>query len=107
MSELNDEKYEEIVMGLIVSGGNARSLAMEAIQAAKAGEFDKAGTLMTECEEALTEAHNIQTELIQKEIRGEHVQIMLLMVHAQDHLMNAIVVKDMALEIIDLHQKIK
>lgn len=105
MSEINDEKYEEIVMGLIVSGGDARSLAMEAIQAAKAGDFVKADSLMADCENALTEAHKIQTELIQKEIRGEHVQIMLLMVHAQDHLMNAIVVKDMATEIIDLHKK--
>ena len=104
MTDMTDEKYEEIVMGLIVSGGNARSLAMEAIQAAKAGDFDKADILMTECEEALSEAHNIQTELIQKEIRGEHVHIMLLMVHAQDHLMNAIVVKDMALEFIELYR---
>ncbi len=107
MSDFNDEKYEEVVMGLIVSGGNARSLAMEAIQAAKAGDFNKGGTLMEECEEALAEAHNIQTELFQKEIRGEHVQVMLLMVHAQDHLMNAIVVKEMALEIIDLYKKMQ
>ncbi|MBF4694458.1 PTS lactose/cellobiose transporter subunit IIA [Fusibacter sp. Q10-2] len=102
-----DEKYEEVVMGLIVSSGDARSLAMEAIQAAKAKAFDKANALMAECEIALTKAHNIQTELIQKEIRGEHVQIMLLMVHAQDHLMNAIVVKEMAMEIIELHHKIE
>jgi cellobiose PTS system EIIA component len=107
MEELVDEKYEEIVMGLIVSSGNARSLAMEAIRAAKEGMFEKADVLLTECEDALIEAHNIQTELIQKEIRGEHVPIMLLMVHAQDHLMNAIVVKEMAHEIIDLHKKVK
>lgn len=107
MSDFNQEEYEEIVMGLIVSGGNARSLAMEAIQAAKTGDFDKAHALMEDCEKALTEAHNVQTEMIQKEIRGEHTPIMLLMVHAQDHLMNAIVVKEMAQEIIDLHRKME
>ena len=31
---------------------------------------------------------------------------MLLMVHAQDHLMDAMVVKDLAAEIVDLYRKL-
>lgn len=104
MPEVVDEKYEEIILGLVVSGGNARSLAMEAIQAAKGGDFSKADALMAECEEALAETHQIQTELIQKEVRGEHMPVMLLMVHAQDHVMNAMVVKDLAVEFIELYR---
>ncbi len=33
--QLNQDQYDELVMNLVVEGGNARSLAMEAIQEAK------------------------------------------------------------------------
>lgn len=103
---LTQEQYDELIMNLVVEGGNARSLAMEAIQAAKAGEFEEAEKRLQECEEALNEAHKVQTDLIQSEIRGEHIQVMLLMVHAQDHLMDAMVVKDMAQEMIELYRRL-
>lgn len=103
---MTPDEYDELVMNLVVEGGNARSLAMEAIQAAKGGDLDKAEALLKECDEALVEAHNAQTDLIQAEIQGEHIQVMLLMVHAQDHLMDAMVVKDMAREIVDLYKKL-
>lgn len=101
---MTQDEYDELVMNLVVEGGNARSLAMEAIQEAKKGNFDQADALMKECDEALLAAHNTQTDMIQAEIRGEHIQVMLLMVHAQDHIMDAMVVKDMAAEIIELYR---
>jgi PTS system cellobiose-specific IIA component len=103
---MTPDEYDEMIMSLVVQGGNARSLAMEAIGAAKAGKMDEAEQLMQQCEEALNEAHNAQTDMIQAEIRGETTEVKLLMVHAQDHLMDALVVKDMAREIIDLYKKI-
>ena len=42
--------------------------------------------------------------MIQSEIRGDHIPVMLLMVHAQDHLMDAMVVKDMAVEFVELYR---
>lgn len=102
--QFDQDKYDELVMGLVVEGGNARSLAMEAIQSAKKGDFAQADALLQECEQALNEAHNTQTEMIQSEIRGDHVPVMLLMVHAQDHLMDAMVVHDMAVEFVDLYR---
>ncbi|HJF33529.1 MAG TPA: PTS lactose/cellobiose transporter subunit IIA, partial [Sporosarcina psychrophila] len=38
------------------------------------------------------------------EIRGEGVVVSLLLVHAQDHLMNAITFKDLAIEFVDLYE---
>lgn len=98
---------EQEIMMLIVHGGNGRSSAMEAIRAAKAGDTTKANKLIQEASIALNEAHNIQTSLIQKEISGEKAEISLLMVHAQDHLMNAMTVKDLAAEIVEIHAKCK
>lgn len=97
--------YEEIVMQIIVSGGNARSLAMEAIASAKKGDMKSAGESLAKADEELLEAHKIQTKLIQEEASGNRTEVSLLMVHAQDHLMNAITVKDMAREFLELYEK--
>lgn len=104
---MTDEQYEEIVTNLVVQGGNARSLAMEAIQAAKAGKFDEADNLIAECEKAMNAAHESQIDMIHQEIEGNSMPVKLLMVHAQDHVMDAIVVQDLAREIIDLYKIIK
>jgi len=50
-------------------------------------------------------AHRFQTDLIQGEARGEKVEIRLILIHAQDHLMNAMTVIDLAKEIIELYKK--
>ena len=62
---------EMIVMKLVVNGGNARSTAIEALRAAKAGDFKKADELMEEADTILKEAHEIQTEMIQNEIKRQ------------------------------------
>lgn len=94
--------YEQTVMGIIVNGGEGRSLSMRAIAEARTGNFAEAQSLLEQANEALTRAHGIQTELIQDEARGNNQTITLLMVHAQDHLMNAMTVKDLATEMIEI-----
>nr|WP_117161084.1 PTS lactose/cellobiose transporter subunit IIA [Paraliobacillus sp. X-1268] len=97
---------QEIIMGIIVNGGNARSNAMRAIAAAKQEKFEEANQFMELASEDLNKAHRIQTDLIQAEARGDKAEISLLMIHAQDHLMNAMTVKDLATEMIHMHEKI-
>jgi cellobiose PTS system EIIA component len=97
---------EEVSFQIILNGGNARSLAMEAINAAKTGDFEQAEQKIEEANEEMIKAHRFQTQLIQGEARGETVEIRLLLIHAQDHLMNAITVIDLAKELIELHKKI-
>jgi PTS system cellobiose-specific IIA component len=101
------KNIEAVIFQIILHGGNARSSAMEAIHAAKNGDFEEAKDKLQESLGDLNKAHQIQTSLIQEEIRGEKTEMSLLMVHAQDHLMNAITVKDMAAELVEIYQKIK
>ena len=75
-------------------------------QYAKAGDLEKADESLQAAKETVNEAHHSQTELIQAEIRGEKSPLNLLMVHAQDHLMTALVVIDLAQEFIDVYKKI-
>ncbi|MDU5107382.1 MULTISPECIES: PTS lactose/cellobiose transporter subunit IIA [unclassified Clostridium] len=97
---------EKIIMDLIIFSGEARSYAMEAMQCAKNGQIDEARNLIEKCKETLGNAHGTQTSLIQEEAAGNKTEVSLLLVHAQDHLMTSIVVKDLAEEIIDLHERL-
>ena len=101
------ENLETIIFQIILHGGNGKSSAMEAIAAAKIGNFEEAREKMAEANSALNEAHKIQTSLIQGEVRGEKTEVSLLMVHAQDHLMNAITLKDLASEFVDMYETFK
>lgn len=96
---------EEQIMSLIIYSGEARSYAMEAIAAAKDGKIEEARGLIVKADEQLGVAHNTQTSLIQAEAGGEKIEMSLLMVHAQDHFMTSMTLKDLANELIDIHAK--
>lgn len=100
------EELLETIMGLIMHGGDAKSSAMEAIYAAKAGDFAEAEEKLKGADAALGNAHKSQTALLTREASGDSVELSLLLIHGQDHLMNAITFKDLAVEIIDLHRKL-
>ncbi|CAM5379701.1 PTS lactose/cellobiose transporter subunit IIA OS=Lysinibacillus sphaericus OX=1421 GN=LS41612_07505 PE=4 SV=1 [Lysinibacillus sphaericus] len=57
--------------------------------------------------EALIEAHHAQTALLTQEAREEKVEVSMLLIHAQDHLMNAITFRDLAQEMIELYEQLK
>lgn len=96
------EELEFTVMELVVNSGAARSSALEAISCAGKGDMEGAEACMKAASEQLLAAHEVQTEMIQEEIRGNRMEISLLMVHAQDHLMNALTVRDLAEQIVQL-----
>jgi cellobiose PTS system EIIA component len=100
-----DQKNLEAIMGLIINSGNAKAFAMEAIEAAKSGDFEVAKQKVLEAEDGLIEAHHAQTAMLTEEAKGNNAEITLLTVHSQDHLMTTIVFKDLANEIIDIYKK--
>lgn len=97
---------EEKIMDLIVHSGEARSNAMEAIAAAKEGKIEEAEKLLQQAEEEVGAAHNTQTSLIQAEAGGDKVEISLLMVHAQDHFMTSLTLKDLAKEFVEIYKRL-
>lgn len=102
---MKEVSVEDIVMNLVMNGGDARSCAIEAIRAARENRYDDADKLLKDATAALNKAHNFQTDLIQSEMGGaEPTRVSLLMVHGQDHLMNAMTVCDLAAEIVDLNK---
>lgn len=98
------EENTEMVMNLIVNAGNAKSRAMEAIFAAKKRDFETAEEKFKEANTQINNAHNTQTSLIAAEANGDHTEINLIMIHAQDHLMTAIAFIDLARELVDFYK---
>ena len=97
------EELEEVVMGLIINSGQARSLAYAALKQAKQGDFAAAKTMMEQSRMALNEAHLVQTKLIEGDAGEGKMKVSLVLVHAQDHLMTSMLVT----ELIELHEKLE
>ncbi|MFX3619502.1 MAG: PTS lactose/cellobiose transporter subunit IIA [Sporolactobacillus sp.] len=101
---------QENVFQLILHGGNGRSFAMESIFLAKEGKIQEAKDSLKKAGDELIQAHHIQTKALQDEINKADSDavnaVSLLEVHGQDHLMNAMTVRDLATEIVDLYDYI-
>ena len=84
-----------VAMEIVAYSGDARTKYLDAMEAIMNDEFDKAEALIKEGDDLILDAHNQQTELITKEAAGESLEIGFLTVHAQDHLMTAMLLSDM------------
>ncbi|UNL84704.1 PTS lactose/cellobiose transporter subunit IIA [Priestia koreensis] len=96
---------ENAIFEIISYGGNARSLAHEALTAAEQEDFKKSSNIIEEAKTELNQAHSVQTKLINMELNGEGIEKSLLLVHAQDHLMTAISELSLIERMISMHKK--
>jgi len=97
---------EEIIFKLVSDAGDARSCLFEAFNYTKEGKYKKANNKMEKANESLMKAHNTQTKLIQEEARGNHVEINMLMVHAQDHIMGTMLAKELVENMMEMQKEI-
>ena len=95
---------EEIVFQIILNAGNAKSSCFEALKNAKEGDFKSAEKYLKNAEEEIVKANNIQSSMLQKEANGDHQNVTLLLMHAEDHMMSAILARDLITEMIELYK---
>jgi PTS system cellobiose-specific IIA component len=100
------EGLELVSFQIIAAAGSARSSYVEALQAAKNGNFEEAEALIKQGDTDFVEAHHVHAELIQKFAGGEDPGANILLIHAEDQVMSAEVLKLMALEFIELYKKL-
>ncbi|MBR0577015.1 PTS lactose/cellobiose transporter subunit IIA [Proteiniclasticum sp. BAD-10] len=101
MKELEKESF-----AIIAHTGEARSAYQEAVRAAKSGDFEAAEKLLKEGEEALLAGHIVHGKILAREGTPERAVVDLLLVHAEDQLMNAETFRFMAREMVEIHQKL-
>lgn len=97
---------EQLAFELISNSGSARSYTFEALDLARKGKTKEANEKMDIAKEEILKAHKMQTQLIQKEANGNKIEINILLVHAQDHLMSSILAKDLIEELISMQKEI-
>lgn len=101
---MTKEEVSMIGFEIVAYSGDARSKLLLAVEKAKGQNFDEAKKLIDEAQESLNDAHHAQTVLLQQEARGEDVEIGFITVHAQDHLMTTILLKDIVNNLLDIYK---
>ena len=93
MTEMNETyDFPTISMNIIMPAGNARTTAMESMDALMNGDSEKAAAFLREAKEYVKQAHKAQTDVLQSLAArdyngGEPVVLPMLFVHAQDTIM--------------------
>lgn len=101
-----DEKLVEQSMELILCAGNGKSMVIDAIRnLLDDGDVEKAKTQISEAGKEIGKAHEIQTSLLQAEMGGEVYEKPILLIHAQDHFMNALTIRDMGSLMVNMFER--
>ena len=70
------------------------------------GDVKQFAKLMEECNQLFIEAHKIHASLIQKEAAKEKVELSLLLIHAEDQLSSAELVRDTVNQMVALLKEV-
>jgi PTS system cellobiose-specific IIA component len=98
------DELEMAIMNIIINAGDCKNHAYMALNNVNEGKYDEANTELQLANDALAKAHDGQTMFLQREAGGEKVELSVLVVHAQDHLMTAITEKNLIEQIIELRK---
>lgn len=105
-TRMEEGSLEMISFQIISHVGTAKSLIMEALQAAKTGDFEQAKQQLSEADHYFIEGHKVHASLIQKEAAGEPVELSMLFMHAEDQLMSTETIATLVREMIDMYRRI-
>lgn len=103
--ELENLSAEQVNFMLILHSGNARSKVLQVLREYREGNADEADSLLAQAEDDLKQAHEIHFKMVQKEASGEKVEFALLLMHAEDHLMSTLSMKELVKELIELFKQ--
>ncbi len=107
MAKMEESQSQLVAFTIILHSGNARTNIHEAMICMREGNFAQAQSKMEQAEAELVLAHQSQTELLQAFAGGTQIEIQIIMVHAQDHLMSTMTFKDIALELEHVYKRIQ
>lgn len=103
--EMNKEEVAMIGFEVVAYAGEARSKLMEALSEAERRNFVRAEELVEEANTSLMAAHKSQTQMLAAEASGESIEVGFIMVHAQDHLMTTMLLKDTIKHLFNIYKK--
>ena len=88
--------------------GTAKSCYINAVEAAKKGDFDGAADLMKQGDEAYNGGHDVHMKLLQADAAGEREPVApLILLHAEDQMAGTEIAKLMAKNLIDVERELQ
>ncbi|MFN8648810.1 PTS cellobiose transporter subunit IIA [Streptococcus sp.] len=103
---MNTEELQVAAFEIILYSGNARSTVHAAFADMREGQYEAAAEKLEAANEELLQAHHAQTKLLNEYANGVEIKIEIIMVHAQDHLMTSMTLREVALEMLELYKKV-
>lgn len=103
---MEQEEIQVVAFEIILHSGTARTSIHDAFKNMRQNNYEVAEDLLNEANQEITLAHQSQTDLLQKYASGESINMEIIMVHAQDHLMTTMTLKEVAIEMLHLYQKV-
>lgn len=104
---METEELQQVAFEIILYSGEGRTLIHEAFEAMRKEEYEASFQKLEESNDKLVEAHKAQTTLLQKYSSGDKIEMEVIMVHAQDHLMTTMTLREVALEMLELYKVTK
>ena len=104
LSIMEKDKLQSIAFEVITLASEAMDFCFKSLNAAKDGNMQKSESLMAQYDEVISKAHKAQMSLITSEAKGIEMPYSIIMVHAQDHLMQAIFIQRVVKELIEVHE---
>lgn len=104
---MEQEEIQVVAFEIILHSGTARTSIHDSFKEMRENNYEEAEQLLDEANQEITLAHQSQTDLLQKYASGESINMEIIMVHAQDHLMTTMTLKEVAIEMLHLYQKVK
>lgn len=101
--ELN---LENIAFAIVGHVGAARSMVMEAVRLSRSGDFEGAQRLMDQANDELVLGEREHFKVVTREAKSGDVKLSMLLVHAEDQMMAAETIRDLAVEMIETNRRL-
>lgn len=103
---MTKDDLQVVAFEIILHSGDARTIVHEGLNLMNQGKFEEAEKKMEDANKELLEAHKSQTKLLQDYANGDEIIMEVIMVHAQDHLMTTMTIREMAIEFLKMYRQI-
>lgn len=100
---MKDEQM--LCLQIITDVGTARSKYIEAIQEAKAGNYESCNQLVKEGNACFAKGHRTHAQLLEMNVNHQ-ADVNILLIHAEDQLMSAETFKLLCHEFMDVYRRI-
>lgn len=102
---MSSDDIQLVAFNIILHSGNAKTKIHMAFKSMREADFNTTTQLLEEANQEILEAHKSQTELLQSYANGTKIDMEIIMVHAQDHLMTTMTMREIAIEMSYLYKK--